>query len=66
MKSPYNTYANPGLPPHPIANPGMAAIKAVIYSKETDYWYYIHAPAGGAHYAKTIDEHQANVVKYLL
>lgn len=63
--SPFNTYRNPGLPPHPISNPGLASIKAVIYPKETEYWYYIHDPTGMAHYAKTIMEHNANVSKYL-
>lgn len=65
IKSPFNTYAQTGLPPHPIANSGMASIKAVIYSKETDYWYYIHDTTGVAHYAATIEEHNANVSKYL-
>ncbi len=65
VKSPFNTYANQGLPPHPISNPGLASIKAVIYPKITEYWYYIHDAKGGAHYAKTIEEHNANVAKYL-
>ncbi|MBI3577607.1 endolytic transglycosylase MltG [Candidatus Gottesmanbacteria bacterium] len=65
VKSPFNTYRNPGLPPHSIANPGLASIKAVIYPKETDYWYYLHDTAGRAHYAKTIEEHTANIAKYL-
>ncbi|MEK9143874.1 MAG: endolytic transglycosylase MltG [Patescibacteria group bacterium] len=61
----YNTYLHPGLPPGPIANPGLASIKAVIYPKETDYWYYLHDPKGGAHYAKTLEEHNSNISKYL-
>lgn len=65
VKSPYNTYLHPGLPPGPIANPGLASIRAVIYSKETDYWYYLHDPKGGVHYAKTLEEHNANSAKYL-
>ncbi len=65
VKSPYNTYLNTGLPPGPICNPGLAAITAVIYPKESDYWYYIHDPKGVAHYAKTLDEHNANIAKYL-
>lgn len=65
VKSPYNTYLNPGLPPGPIANPGLASIKAVIYPKKTDYWYYLHDPEGGVHYAKTIEEHNSNIAKYL-
>lgn len=65
INSPYNTYTNPGLPPGPIANPGLASIKAAIYPTATDYLYYIHDKTGAAHYAKTIEEHNANIQKYL-
>ncbi len=65
VRSLYNTYLNPGLPPGPIANPGIESIKAVIYPKETDYWYYLHDPAGGVHYAATVEEHNTNVATYL-
>lgn len=65
IESVYNTYLHSGLPPGPIANPGLASIKAVIYPKETDYWYYLHDPKGGVHYAKTLEEHNANSAKYL-
>lgn len=65
VKSPYNTYTNPGLPPRPIANPGLSSIKAVIYPKETDYWYYLHDPDGGVHYGRTLEEHNANIATYL-
>ena len=65
VKSPFNTYRNPGLPLGPISSPGLASIKAVIYPKATEYWYYIHDMAGRAHYAKTIEEHTANIAKFL-
>lgn len=65
VNSPYNTYANPGLPPGPIANPGLASIKAAIYPTATDYLYYLHDKTGAVHYAKTIEEHTANIQKYL-
>ena len=65
VKSPYNTYANPGLPPGPISNPGIASIRAVIYPKKTEYMYYLHDPTGAVHYAKTLEEHNANVARYL-
>lgn len=65
INSPYNTYANPGLPPGPIANPGIASIKAAIYPTATDYLYYIHDQTGAVHFAKTIEEHNANIRKYL-
>lgn len=65
IRSPYNTYANTGLPPEPISNPGLASIKAVLNPQETDFWYYLHDPAGGVHYARTIEEHNANIAQYL-
>ena len=65
VKSPYNTYTNPGLPPGPISNPGIASIRAVIYPKKTEYMYYLHDPTGAVHYAKTLEEHNANVARYL-
>lgn len=65
VKSPYNTYTNPGLPPGPISNPGIASIRAVIYPKKTEYMYYLHDPTGSVHYAKTLEEHNANVARYL-
>lgn len=65
INSSYNTYANPGLPPGPIANPGLASIKAVIYPTQTDYLYYLHDKSGTVHFARTIEEHNANIQKYL-
>lgn len=63
--SPYNTYIHTGLPPTPIANPGLSAINAALNPAKTPYWYYIHSPDGVAHYAKTLAEHNANIDKYL-
>ena len=65
VDSPYNTYANPGLPPGPISNPGIQAIMAVIYPKKTDYMFYLHDPNGNVHYAKTLEEHERNIEMYL-
>ena len=65
IKSVYNTYANPGLPPAPICNPGLNALKAVANPKESPYWYYITDDNGVMHYAETLSEHNANVKKYL-
>lgn len=63
--SPYNTYINRGLPPGPIANPGMNAITAAIYPKKTDYNYFLtDSSTGKTIYSKTIDEHEGNKVKY--
>jgi UPF0755 protein len=65
IKSPFNTYLNPGLPPQPICNPGLSAINALANPTTTDYMYYIHDTEGVAHYAVTLVEHEANVAKYL-
>ena len=65
INSPYNTYTNVGLPPGPISNPSEASIKAAIYPTDSDYLYYLHEPTGAVHYAKTIDDHNANIQKYL-
>lgn len=63
--SPYNTYLNPGLPPAPIANSGLDAVRATLEAPKTEYLFYLHDRQGGLHYAKTLDEHNANVQKYL-
>jgi len=65
IKSPYNTYLYRGLPPGPICDPGLSAIKAVIYAQDSPYWYYLSDPSGVMHYAKTDSEHLANIKKYL-
>lgn len=65
INSPYNLYKHQGLPPAPISNPGLAAIKAVAYPKESKYWYYIHDKEGKVHFATTLEEHNTNVAKYL-
>lgn len=55
--SPYNTYQISGLPPGPIANPGIAAIKAVLFSDKTDYLYFVADKQGKHHFSKTYEEH---------
>ena len=65
IDSSYNTRINPGLPPTPICNPGLAAINAVITPKETSYWYYISDQKNNMHYATTLDAHNQNIEKYL-
>ena len=64
INSLYNTYINPGLPPKPIANPGIAALKAVLEPQDSEYLYYISDKGGHNHYAKTPAEHYANIKKY--
>ncbi len=59
VDSPYNTYRHKGLPPGPIANPGMVAIRAAMYPESTGYYYYALNPGTGRHeFAKTYAEHQ--------
>lgn len=65
VASNYNTYLRPGLPPGPIANPGIEAIKAAANPQSNDYLYYIHDTSGQIHPAKTVEQHNANVEKYL-
>ncbi len=66
IDSPYNTYKYKGLPPTPISNPGLASIKAVIEADpNTPYWYYISDKTGKLRPAKTLEEHQENIRKYL-
>lgn len=65
LDSPYNTYLYPGLPPAPIANPGIEAIEAVLHPTSTDYFYYLTADDGTFHYAKTFAEHKQNKNLYL-
>ncbi|HET9658849.1 MAG TPA: endolytic transglycosylase MltG [Thermomicrobiales bacterium] len=61
--SPYNTYQVDGLPPGPIANPGYASIRAVLFPQPTDYYYfYAKADDSGYHlFATTSDEQQQNI-----
>lgn len=65
VKSPYNTYLNPGLPPTPISNPGLDSLKATFNPTQTDYWYYLSDRDGIMHFAKNNEEHNQNVAKYL-
>lgn len=65
IDSPYNTYRNIGLPPTPIANPGIMAIQAVIEPTTTAYYYYLTDSEGAFHYAKTFEEHKKNKERYL-
>lgn len=63
--SSYNTYKNIGLPPHPISNPGLAAIQAVLNPAKTDCIFYLHDKEKVTHCAITYAEHLANIQKYL-
>lgn len=65
INSPYNTYLYAGLPPTPIANPGLSSLQAVANADpETPYLYYYHDSKGRSYYAKTLEEHNKNVSDY--
>lgn len=65
IDSPYNTYRFPGLPPGPIANPGLAAIAAATAPAQTPYLYYVLKSDGQHHYfSRTLEEHRAAVRRY--
>lgn len=65
IDSPYNTYLKKGLPPGPICNPGLAAIKATIYPEKTDYYYFLSDPkTGQTIFSKSFNEHVENRRKY--
>lgn len=62
--NPYNTYQIDGLPPGPIANPGKAAIEAVLNPAKNSFLYFVANGTGGHAFATTLDEHNANVKKW--
>lgn len=63
IANPYNTYINKGLPPGPISSPGIASIKAALYPDDVPYLFFVAYPDGATLFAKTYDEHLANVKK---
>jgi UPF0755 protein len=66
VDSAYNTYKYPGIPPGPIANPGIAAIEAVLNADPTTkYLYYVNDENGKLHFAQTYAQHLENVEKYV-
>lgn len=63
--SPYNTYIRPGLPPAPISNPGLESIRAALHPTTTPYLYFLTGDDGKMYYARTFDEHKANIQKHI-
>jgi len=65
IDSPYNTYKYKGLPPSPICNPGLMAIRAAIFPEPNDYWFYLSKPDGQTIFSKTYEEHLRNKAVWL-
>jgi UPF0755 protein len=64
MDSPYNTYRKPGLPPGPIANPGLASLRAAAAPATTPYLYFVARNDGSHVFATNLDEHNRNVERF--
>ena len=60
IESPYNTYTHNGLPPHPIANVGLDAIRSVLNPEKTAYLFFVADGHGGHNFSKTYSEHEKN------
>jgi UPF0755 protein len=63
-ETPWNTYVIDGLPPTPIANPGLLSIEAALDPDTTDYIFFVADGTGGHAFAKTLDEHNENVARW--
>jgi len=61
--SPYNTYANPGLPPAPIASPGLPCLKATLNPAQTDYLFFMARYDGTHIFSRTLADHQAAIAE---
>jgi UPF0755 protein len=67
LDTPYNTYLHAGLPPGPVANPGIPSLRAAMAPAATDYFYFVASganPQGRSLFARTLDEHTHNVAGY--
>lgn len=64
IESPYNLYLHDGLPPTPVANPGIKSLLAAANPKKTEYLYFVTGTDGKNYYSKTYDEHKVHADKY--
>ncbi len=63
-RNPYNTYVNRGLPPGPIANPGLPSLEAALSPARTDYLYFVSRNDGSHVFSRTLSEHNRAVSRY--
>ncbi len=63
-RTPYNTYVVKGLPPGPIANPGIDSIRAVLYPADTSYLYFVSKNDGSHYFSSTLAQHNRAVARY--
>lgn len=64
--TPWNTYTRKGLPPTPIANPGLAALQAASQPEKHDYYYFVSRGDGSSEFAKDLQQHNRNVRRFIL
>ena len=62
--SPYNTYLRPGLPPTPIAMPGLASLQATLHPAQSDKLYFVARGDGSSEFSRNLEEHNRAVNKY--
>jgi len=64
VESPYNTYLHPGLPPGPICNPGLAALRAALAPAQVPYLYFVSRNDGTHVFSRTLEEHNRAVARF--